>query len=222
MQHRGAARALRRPRPIRHQISLLPCAGPTRVRRIIQQEKSPGSTYASTPIVASDITFSRELLTAAGCGTDEVKRAQGSDRLAMGCPTHSAFHFYSEGCPDPKDIDAAIAGFKERVRDSKKLNDDFALEGTIVNELGSLKGKSNMTCEPEKMAAMMGGLFDYLETDVGRGVVSQMIWFNQNGTGGTFDLRLVGQNDEVTPLGEKYVQACQKWARANGVSEKTP
>lgn len=63
---------------------------------------------------------------------------------------------------------------------------------------------------------MMGKLFDHLKTEAGKGVVSQMIWFNENQTGGTFDLRLV-KDGQLSKLGEMYKTACKSWAQANGV-----
>merc|ERR1712107_259498 len=64
---------------------------------------------------------------------------------------------------------------------------------------------------------MMGKLFDHLTTD-GKGVVSQMTWFNQNGVGGTFDLRLI-KDGKLSALGEKYKTVCQTWSQANGFGE---
>jgi hypothetical protein len=65
---------------------------------------------------------------------------------------------------------------------------------------------------------MMSDLFEHLQTEDGRGVVSQMVWFNQDKTGGTFDLRLVNDDTQMlTPLGEQYQQSCLKWAASNGV-----
>lgn len=63
---------------------------------------------------------------------------------------------------------------------------------------------------------MMSELFEYLQTEEAQGVVSQMVWFNQDKTGGTFDHRLVN-DDTLTPLGAQYKQSCLKWASSNGV-----
>lgn len=170
-----------------------------------------GYQYASTPIVASDVQFNRDLLKAAGC--DSSALGVGQARLAQGCPTHSAFHFYSAGCPSLADPSASIQDFKAKVQASKRLNADFHLQGTIVNELGSLKG-ADPTCPPENMSAMMRELFEYLKSDDGKGVVSQMVWFNQKEVGGTYDLRLVGDGDVLTDLGKTYSAVCQDWAKA--------
>ena len=173
-----------------------------------------GYTYASAPLVASDPQFSDDLMSAAGCDRDDVKSTTGQARLLKGCPTHSAFHFYSLGCPDPTNPN--IEDFKRKVSLSKNLNDKFSLDGTIVNELGSLTAPAQPTCPPENIANMMGELFHHIE-DEGKGVVSQMVWFNQDSVGGTYDLRLVNEQG-VTPLGTKYMEVCQDWARQNGVS----
>ena len=172
-----------------------------------------GQSYsgATTPLLASDITFNDQLMEAAGCGTPEVKSKKGTERLKAGCPTHSAFHFYSEGCPN--DVPTSIQGFKDKVAASKELNAKYGLDGTIVNELGSLKG-SDGSCDDAVMARMMHGLFDHLRSDAGRGVVSQMVWFNQNQVGGTFDLRLV-KGDSESLLGTAYKEACEDWASDN-------
>ena len=171
-----------------------------------------GYSHASTPVVASDPSFNVDLLKAAECDAPEVVAARGAERLKLGCPTHTAFHFYSEGCPDPNDGGASIEDFKRKVAASKQINKDFGMSGTIVNELGSLQGPGQTHCPVENMSGMMTQLFDHLQTDEGKGVVSQMVWFNQDGVGGTFDLRLV-KDDAMTPLGQNYVRACSKWAQ---------
>jgi len=176
-----------------------------------------GYTYATAPLVASDLSFSRDIMGAAGCDAPEVKLATGGERLRKGCPTHSAFHFYSTGCPEPG---ASIQGFKDKVQTAKRLNSDFNLAGTVVNELGSLDSldPAGQPCAPERISGMMSDLFEHLQTEEGRGVVSQMVWFNQDKTGGTFDLRLVNDDTQMlTPLGEQYQQSCLKWAASNGV-----
>jgi hypothetical protein len=176
-----------------------------------------GYTYASAPLIASDLTFSQDIMAAAGCDAPEVTRLTGNERLRKGCPTHSAFHFYSTGCPEPG---ASIQGFKDKVQTAKRLNSDFNLAGTVVNELGSLDSldPAGQPCAPERISGMMSDLFEHLQTEEGRGVVSQMVWFNQDKTGGTFDLRLVNDDTQMlTPLGEQYQQSCLKWAASNGV-----
>lgn len=174
-----------------------------------RQMAAKGYGYASTPIVASDLTFLQELLERAKCDAVDVKRLSGVEKLKQGCPTHSAFHFYSTGCPT--DPDAAIEGFKEKVRAAKAINDQFGLEGTIVNELGSLKTKNDEACKLQTIATMMEHLFSFLETDEAKGVVKQMVWFNQDSVGGTFDLRLVSDG-KITSLGTAYLNACKGWA----------
>lgn len=174
-----------------------------------------GYTYATAPLVASDLAFSQDIMAAAGCDAPEVTRVTGNERLRKGCPTHSAFHFYSTGCPDTS---ASIQGFKDKVQAAKRLNADFNLAGTVVNELGSLADPPDQPCPPEKISGMMSDLFEYLQTEEAQGVVSQMVWFNQNKTGGTFDLRLVdNEASKLTPLGKQYQQSCLKWASGNGV-----
>jgi len=172
-----------------------------------------GYTYATTPIVASDLTFTQQMLEEAGCGSDAVKALKGKDRLKRGCPTHSAFHFYSTGCPT--NPETAVQGFVDHVALAKELNAKYALAGTIVNELGSLKG-TDTTCTDDQIAAMMGKMFEHLETDAGKGVVSQMVWFNEKEIGGTFDLRLI-KNGALSKLGDSYQTACSAWAQKNGV-----
>merc|ERR1712190_79305 len=159
-------------------------------------------TYATTPIMASDLTFTDEMLAGAGCDHADVKALKGVDRLKRGCPTHSAFHFYSTGCPT--DPEAAVAGFVQHLNDAKALNEKYALQGTIVSELGSLKGP-DAACTDDQIAAMIGSLFAHLKSTPG--VVSQMVWFNEDQTGGTFDLRLV-KNGQLSKLGEAYKTAC--------------
>lgn len=173
-----------------------------------------GYSYASTPIVASDLTFSEQLLEEAGCGMDVVKALKGQERLKRGCPTHSAFHFYTTGCPT--DPESSVQGFVDHVKVSKALNAKYALEGTIVNELGSLKSHDTH-CTDDQVAAMLGKLFDHLQTEDGAGVVSQMVWFNENQTGGTFDLRLV-KDGKSSKLGDAYRTACKSWAKHHGVN----
>lgn len=170
-----------------------------------------GYTYATTPIVAGDLSFYQQLMEEAGCGQDAVKQLKGQERLKRGCPTHTAFHFYSTGCPT--DPNTAIQGFTDHVKKAKDLNTQFAMDGTIVNELGSLKGQDTQ-CADEEIAGFMGKLFEFLESDDGKGVVSQMIWFNEDQTGGTFDLRLV-KDGKLSKLGETYKNACKSWAQAH-------
>merc|ERR1711976_94838 len=118
-----------------------------------------GYTYATAPLIASDLTFSQQLLEAAGCGKDNVKQLQGVDRLRAGCPTHSAFHFYTTGCPT--DPDSAVQGFVDKVTTAKALNTQYALAGTIVNELGSLRNGGEQ-CTDDQIAAAMGKMFDHV------------------------------------------------------------
>jgi hypothetical protein len=173
-----------------------------------------GYTYATAPLIASDLGFSQDVMAAAGCDAPEVTRVTGNERLRKGCPTHSAFHFYSTGCPDGS---SSIEGFKDKVQTAKRLNSHFNLAGTVVNELGSLD-PAGQPCAPERISGMMNDLFEYLQTEEAQGVVSQMVWFNQDKTGGTFDLRLVDDDTQMlTPLGKQYKQSCLKWASSNGV-----
>merc|ERR1712151_193469 len=136
----------------------------------------------------------------------------GPDRLKRGCPTHSAFHFYSTGCPT--NPEQAVSGFADHVQVAQALNAKYGLQGTIVNELGSLKG-TDSACTDDQIAAMIGKLFEHLKTTPG--VVSQMIWFNEDQTGGTFDLRLI-KDGQLSKLGEAYKGACTSWAQQNGVN----
>lgn len=179
-----------------------------------QDMANKGYDYATTSLEAQDLQFSADLLEAAGCNHEDVLASRGRQRLWQGCPTHSAFHFYSDGCPDVSNLDASIEGFKRNVQLSKHLNSTFALDGTVVNELGSLIGQSSRECAT--IPAMMKQLFSYLETEEGKGVVSQMVWFNQDKVGGTYDLRLVGDDDQLTPLGEQYQDSCRSWAENGG------
>ena len=75
-----------------------------------------GFEYASTPIIAADTVFLTDLLGATSCAQNPTLK--GADRLKMGCPTHSAFHFYSSGCPS--DLEKDIADFKNKVQACKK------------------------------------------------------------------------------------------------------
>merc|ERR1711972_617240 len=102
------------------------------------------------------------MLAGVGCDHADVKALKGVDRLKRGCPTHSAFHFYSTGCPT--DPEAAAAGFVQHLNDAKGLNEKYGLQGTIVNELGSLMGSDaghaepNEACTDDQIAAMIGTL----------------------------------------------------------------
>jgi len=172
-----------------------------------------GYTYATTPIVAGDLAFVDELLQGAGCDQAAVKALKGADRLKRGCPTHSAFHFYTTGCP--ADPESAITGFVDRVAQAKTLNAKYGLAGSIVNELGSLKG-TDTQCSDNQIAAMMGKLFEHL-AGAGSGVVSQMTWFSEQEVGGTFDLRLI-RDGKLTAQGEQYKNSCLSWAQHVGVN----
>merc|ERR1712151_242368 len=170
-----------------------------------------GYTSATAPLMASDLTFVDELMEAAGCNHPDVMPTQGAARLNMGCPTLTAFHFYTMGCPTASTVDAKIQGFKDKVIAAKSLNQKYNMAGTIVNELGSLTN-GDSSCAAADIAHMMSELFDYVSEGDGKGVISQMTWFNQDRTGGTFDLRLVDDQSELTPLGNQYITSCQKWA----------
>jgi len=178
--------------------------------------KDKGYSYASTPLVASDLKFIDDLMKQAGCAEPKTTSLKGKERLEQGCPTHSGFHFYTDGCPrDGHTEEQLLQGFIKNVETSRKLNIKYNLDGTIVNEVGSLIPLDNpvATCDPKDMASMMAGMFSYLEGD-GSGVVSQMIWFNQDHVGGTYDLRLVDENtDKNTILGNQYIKSCQSWAK---------
>lgn len=176
--------------------------------------ESKGYTFASAPLVATDLTFTTDLLDAAKCGEPDVKKLTGKDRLFRGCPTHSAFHFYTDGCAEsnsPEALEKSIEGFKQKVKASRGINEKYELEGTIVNEVGALTKPDEPTCQflPE----MMETIFDYLRHE-GKGVVSQMMWFNENKTGGTYDLRLVGEDGKMTPLGTQYLKSCDDWYKS--------
>ena len=166
-----------------------------------------GFEYGSTPIIATDLEFLEDILGTTQCAGSPEK--QGKDRLQMGCPTHSAFHFYSTGCKgDPETL---IDDFKHKVRKCKEINKKYNLVGTIVNEIGVLKDSKDATCSSEEIAVVMKAIFEYLMTEEGRGVVTEMIWFNQSPVGGTFDLRLIADG-KITAAGAQYLQSCAQWA----------
>mmetsp|Transcript_16743 Transcript_16743/g.47494 ORF Transcript_16743/g.47494 Transcript_16743/m.47494 type:complete len:123 (+) Transcript_16743:568-936(+) len=112
------------------------------------------------------------------------------------------------------------------------------VQGAIINEVGMLNFAFSAIGEPDtgkypaekqpghtcpRTAELPNGMATFLEkimdivieakTSDGREVVKGFSWFNQDSVGGTYDLRLQGDDGRINELGEAYIAGCSKWAR---------
>jgi len=192
---------------------------------------SKGYKYLTTPLVATSIDYARQFLTKA-CATCQD--------ISCGCPVYVAFHFYAYDC-QPEKL-KGYATFKKRLNATAKIMEEFPfVKGAIINEVGMLNcgDPSSPVCVPDSgqypaseqddggcpatdelpkgIPSFLDRLFDHViaaKTSDGRPVVKAFAWFNENGAGGTYDLRLFDEDGQVSNIGEAYMKSCARWGHA--------
>eukprot|EP01060_Flectonema_neradi_P040606 TRINITY_DN933_c0_g1_i10.p1 TRINITY_DN933_c0_g1~~TRINITY_DN933_c0_g1_i10.p1 ORF type:complete len:135 (+),score=40.52 TRINITY_DN933_c0_g1_i10:32-406(+) len=117
------------------------------------------------------------------------------------------------------------------------------LQGAIVNEVGMLNcvmTEADQPCHPNShnqrypalnqtghrcpntpelpngLGSFISTLIDMvipMKTSDGRSVVAGFSWFNENMSGGTYNLELF-TNGVLNEVGKSYVEACEKWANS--------
>jgi hypothetical protein len=191
-----------------------------------------GYKFLSTPLVAWNMDWLRSFIQTA---------CDGCSDISCGCPTHIGWHFYASDCRPVEQgsytdfqnkLDKTVAIMEEFPH----------IQGAIVNEVGMLNcaydGKDG-ACIPngpnQKYPAdkqpghvcpntdeLPNGLGTFIEhllgmvasakTSDGRRVVKSFAWFNENMSGGTYDLRLFDDSGNVNNIGESFIKGCSDWA----------
>lgn len=206
-----------------------------------QTAVSKGYKYLSTPLVAVDVQWARHFLEAAcGCSGGHCSCTDAS----CGCSTYMAFHFYGYDCqPELGDYET----FQERLDAVAETMEAYPfVKGAVVNEVGMLncaRGTATAQCIPDSgkypaskspdggcpsTASLPEGLGTFLRkivdmasskvTKDGRRVVQAFSWFALNRDGATYDLRLIGDDGKLRPLGHAYMDACQKFSLAGNAT----
>jgi len=191
-----------------------------------------GYKFLSTPLVASNMSWLRSFVKTACDGCSDV---------SCGCPTHIAWHFYANDCR-PVELGGYAAFQDKLDQSKAIMEEFPHIKGAIINEIGMLNcvmEAPDFACVPngpgQKYPAnqqpdnscpstdeLPNGMGTFLEklmdmvaeakTSDGRRVVKSVAWFNENQSGGTYDLRLLDDAGAVSHLGESYIKGCQSWA----------
>jgi len=191
-----------------------------------------GYKFLSTPLVASNMSWLRSFVKTACDGCSDV---------SCGCPTHIAWHFYANDCR-PVELGGYAGFQDKLDQSKAIMEEFPHIKGAIVNEIGMLNcvmEAPDFACVPngpgQKYPAnqqpdnscpstdeLPNGMGSFLEklmdmvaeakTSDGRRVVKSVAWFNENQSGGTYDLRLFDDSGAVNHVGESYIKGCQSWA----------
>lgn len=198
---------------------------------------SKGYKYLSTPLVAVNIDWLKDFVTAACDGCSEV---------SCGCPTHVGWHFYANDCR-PKET-GGYKNFQAKLDATTALMEEFEfLQGAIINEVGMLNcdmATPSSSCIPNgptqkypasnqpdhacpKTKELPDGLGSFIKhllhkvmrakTKDGRSTVAGFSWFNENMVGGTYNLRFFNDDGTLNSVGEAYISSCKKWAKSLGL-----
>jgi len=195
---------------------------------------SKGYTYLSTPLAAVSMDYLRTFVEKACTGCSDV---------SCGCPTHVAWHFYANDCR-PEATGGYDQFQAKLDATASIMEAFPNIQGAIVNEVGMLNCAMDTPSSPcipngptqvypadsqpdhacPSTAELPDGLGSFLEhllemvtattTSDGRQVISSFSWFNENMSGGTYNLRLFNEDGSVNQVGQAYISACQKWASA--------
>lgn len=193
-----------------------------------------GYQYLSTPLVASNMDWLESFVQTA---------CDGCSDISCGCPTHIGWHFYANDCR-PEELGGYAAFQDKLDRSKAIMEKFPQIQGAIVNEIGMLNcvmDSGDAACVPngpnQKYPAnqqpgftcpstdeLPNGMGTFLEkllemvantkTSDGRHVVKSVSWFNENQSGGTYDLRLLDDSGAVNHVGESYIKGCQAWANS--------
>lgn len=191
-----------------------------------------GYKFLSTPLVAFDMEWLRNFVSTACKDCSDV---------SCGCPTHIGWHFYGSDCR-PDELGGYADFQNKLEKSKAIMEEFPHIKGAIVNEVGMLncaQDGPDGACIPngpsQKFPAddqpghtcpvtdeLPNGLGTFVEkilemaadakTSDGRRVVKSFAWFNENQSGGTYDLRLFDESGSINNIGESYIKGCSAWA----------
>jgi len=185
----------------------------------------------STPLIAGNMDW-LDSFVATACSS--------CSSPVCGCPTHVAWHFYANDCR-PKSTGGYKTFQDRLDRTVALMEKYPHLQGAIINEVGMLNCNMDSLssgCIPNDPSQMYpaekqpnhacpatdelpNGLGTFIEelmkmvikarTKDGRAAVASFSWFNENMSGGTYNLRLFDDDGKVNAVGDAYIKACQSW-----------
>eukprot|EP01060_Flectonema_neradi_P040605 TRINITY_DN933_c0_g1_i1.p1 TRINITY_DN933_c0_g1~~TRINITY_DN933_c0_g1_i1.p1 ORF type:complete len:433 (+),score=107.38 TRINITY_DN933_c0_g1_i1:44-1300(+) len=192
-----------------------------------------GFKYLSTPLVAANMEWLSSFVDAACANCNSI---------SCGCPSHLSWHFYGNDCR-PKELGGYDNFQKKLNQTKQLMERYPHLQGAIVNEVGMLNcvmTEADQPCHPNShnqrypalnqtghrcpntpelpngLGSFISTLIDMvipMKTSDGRSVVAGFSWFNENMSGGTYNLELF-TNGVLNEVGKSYVEACEKWANS--------
>lgn len=190
-----------------------------------------GYKYLSAPLVAVNLNWTKSFLEHA---------CNGCSDISCGCPNLIGWHFYANDCEPEKggyaDFQHKLDATVELMEQFPHL------QGAVVNEVGMLNcamDTPDAICVPngpnQKYPALKQpnhacpvtpslpkGLSSFIEellsmagkskTKDDRRAVVLFTWFNENMSGGTYNLRIFDDDGSLNEVGKSYISACQAWA----------
>lgn len=190
-----------------------------------------GYKYLSAPLVAVNLNWTKSFLEHA---------CNGCSDISCGCPNLIGWHFYANDCEPEKggyaDFQHKLDATVELMEQFPHL------QGAVVNEVGMLNcamDTPDAICVPngpnQKYPALKQpnhacpvtpslpkGLGSFIEellsmaskskTKDDRRAVVLFTWFNEDMSGGTYNLRIFDDDGSLNEVGKSYISACQAWA----------
>jgi len=192
-----------------------------------------GYKYLTTPLVAVHMDYIRKFI---------IHACDGCSDISCGCPTHIGWHFYANDClaGGMSGYDSFKHKLRKTV---EIMTEFPWIQGAIVNEVGMLNcdmSTASAICVPNgpgqkypaldypnhdcpSTPALPNGFATFIEhllhlvshakTADGRQAVVGFTWFNEDMSGGTYNLRLFNNDTTMNAAGHQYIKSCQKWAR---------
>lgn len=194
-----------------------------------------GYQYLSTPLIAANMDWLESFVQTACDGCSDV---------SCGCPTHIAWHFYANDCRPEElggyadfqnkldkskaimekfpHIKGAIINEIGMLNCVMNADNGFACVPNSADQKFPANQQPGNTCPstdelPNGMGTFLERLLEMVanaKTSDGRRVVKSVAWFNENQSGGTYDLRLLDDDGTVNHVGESYMKGCQAWANS--------
>lgn len=190
-----------------------------------------GYKYLTAPLVAVNLNWTKSFMEHACAGCTDV---------SCGCPNLIGWHFYANDCQPEQggyaDFQQKLDATVELMEQFPHL------QGAVVNEVGmlncamdtpdaicvpngpdqkypALKQPNNACPSTPSMPKGLGSFIEELlsmagksKTKDGRRSVVLFTWFNENMSGGTYNLRIFNDDGSLNEVGTTYITACQAWA----------
>ena len=200
-----------------------------------------GYEYLTTPLVAVNMSYLRSFVKEACTGCSEVRcgcpthlawHYYGNDCLSEGA-TRGYSHFelklnqtlgIMEEFPH---LQGAIVNEVGMLNCAMDTPDAICIPGGENQKYKALD-QTDHTCPatpvlPHGMASFVDTLLQKANekkytTKDGRRAVVGFTWFNEDMTGGTYNLRLFTEDGKLNDLGRAYIESCNKWMRPPGKS----